>query len=198
LVDALVQAFNAINEAKVVPLEKLAELCDPYSLVHEGYFVTHKGLHLANAIANDSAVIKPSTMSDAAVFISLGDDGGYSQALLRAYKNIVGAKGIYLKEKGVQQFVLKGIAKVVPDVKDILDVLFDVNDMEDETLMKMENTLDSLHLDAISSLDELVKDEAENGATLLIASKNIEQVDLWNQEIEFKPYFLYYTIAGLT
>jgi hypothetical protein len=197
LVEGLAEAFKEIIEKAVVPLTKLAELWDPYSLVHEDFFVSKSGLYMANLISLDDSLIKPATMSDSWVFICLGDNGGYSQALLRAYQSIGGAKGIVLREKGIDQLDLPAMKKRL-EVEDLEDVIFDVKDLEDENLENLTNDLQGLQLQAIKGLKENVEEEAENGAALVVAQKEIEFKDLWNQEIEFKPYFLYYAIVGLT
>lgn len=137
-------------------------------------------------------------MGDNAVFISLGDDGGYVQALLRAYQSIGGAKAIVMREEKIPKFDLDKMKTRLPGISDMEDVLFDIHDLEDEELLKMENNISSLNLEAIDSLKDNTEAEAENGAALLIASKEIQMNSLWNQEIEFKPYFLYYAIAGLS
>ena len=38
LISGLIQSFNELNSSKLESIDKLAELWDPYSLVHEGYF----------------------------------------------------------------------------------------------------------------------------------------------------------------
>lgn len=38
LVEGLVAVYKELEENKVENLDKLAELCDPYALVHEGFF----------------------------------------------------------------------------------------------------------------------------------------------------------------
>ena len=161
-------------------------------------FRSRKGLHLANLLAVDNQIIKPATMSDTAVFVALGDDGGYSQALLRAYQGIGGAKGIVMREVGVEPLDLTKIALRCSQIESIEDSLFDIHDLEDDQLLKMTNKLEDLNLEAIESIKENCEAEAVNGAALFIASKTIEFTNLWNQEIEFKPYFIYYAIAGLT
>lgn len=155
-------------------------------------------MHLENLLKLDNTIVKPATMSDTAVFISLGDDGGYSQTLLKAYQNIGGAKGIIMREPGVDALDLEKLGTFLPDITDIADVLFDIHDLEDEELLQMKNELSHLKVEGIDSLKENAEAEAENGAALVIASKDIPMTDLWNQEVEFKPYFLYYAIAGLT
>lgn len=162
------------------------------------WYRSKKGLQLANLIAVDSNIIKPATMSDTAVFVSLGDDGGHAQALLRAYQSIGGAKGIVMRETGVEPLDLEKMGQRCPEIEDMMDVLFDIHDLEDEELLKTKNQLDDLNLTAIENLNENIEAEAENGAALVIASKDIPRKDLWNQEVEFKPYFLYYAITALT
>ena len=185
----------------------LSDLCDPYSLVDEKYFMSKNGLQLANLLAIDvsqtnkdtttSNIIK-NTMTDNPVFVSFGEDGGYAQALLRAYSDIGGGKGIYLREDNTQNLDLEPIKKVIPEVEAIEDVLFDVNELEDEILDDMKNELEFLKLDKIDAIADLVKEEAENGAALVLGNKRIARKNLWNQEVELKPYFLYYAIAGMT
>lgn len=136
-------------------------------------------------------------MSESTLFVALGDDGGYSQALLKAYSKIGGAKGIYLKEENVTNFDLKMIKTQLPEHIVLDDTLFNVHDMDVDDLTVMQNNLSNLDLQNIESINELIRDEAENGAAMFIASKEIPQTNLWNQELEFKPYFLYYAIAGM-
>lgn len=38
LVEGLVTGYNELENNKIESMEKLAELCDPYALVHEGFF----------------------------------------------------------------------------------------------------------------------------------------------------------------
>lgn len=38
LVENLIAAYGELEEGKVEDLDKLAELCDPYALVHDDYF----------------------------------------------------------------------------------------------------------------------------------------------------------------
>lgn len=203
LIDGLLSSYKNMIEHNTEPLENLSDLWDPYSLVHEGLYVTKKGLHLANLISIDvnpsgeRQLIKPSTMSESTLFVALGDDGGYSQALLKAYSKIGGAKGIYLKEENVTNFDLKMIKTQLPEHIVLDDTLFNVHDMDVDDLTVMQNNLSNLDLQNIESINELIRDEAENGAAMFIASKEIPQTNLWNQELEFKPYFLYYAIAGM-
>ena len=137
-------------------------------------------------------------MSDSTVFISLGDDGGCCQAILRAFQGVGGAKGIIMREEGVEQFDFEKLKIRCPEVEDMLDVVFDIVDLEDENLEKLKNDLPFLSFEGMESLKTNTEAEAENGATLVFASKEIPFKTLWNQEIEFKPYFLYYAITALS
>lgn len=137
-------------------------------------------------------------MSDSTVFISLGDDGGCCQVILRAFESVGGAKGIIMREEGVKQFDLEKMKTRLPGVEDMLDVVFDIDDLEDEDLDKLKNDLPSLNFAAMESLKSNTEAEAENGATMVFASKEIPLKTLRNQEIEFKPYFLYYAITALS
>ena len=166
------------------------------------------GLHLANLIAIDTSfknekitnnILKPSTMNNESIFVSLGDDGGYWQAIVRAYSQICEFKGIYLKEQGVDEFDFEAIKKVFKDPpEDISDVLYDLGEIDEEQLPNFANSLQGLECETIDGVSNILSEEAENGATFVFWSKNIERKNLWNQEIEFKPYFLYYVITALT
>jgi hypothetical protein len=104
-------------------------------------FRSRKGLHLANLLAVDATIIKPSTMSDNAIFLSLGDDGGTCQAILRAYDAIGGAKGVVMRESGVDSFDPEELKKRLPKITDINDFVFDIHDLDDEALLKLKNDL---------------------------------------------------------
>lgn len=137
-------------------------------------------------------------MNDETVFISLGDDGGCCQAILRAYENVGGAKGIIMREEGIEPIDFEKLAIRLPKEKELMDFVFDIHDLEDDVLLNLKNNLSSLDLNAIDSLKENAEAEAENGAALVYAAKEIPLANLWNQEVEFKPYFLYYAITALS
>jgi hypothetical protein len=104
-------------------------------------FRSRKGLHMANLLAVDNTIIKPSTMSDSAIFLSLGDDGGTCQAILRAYETIGGAKAVVMRESGVDSFDPEEFKKRLPKITDINDFVFDIHDLDDEALLKLKNDL---------------------------------------------------------
>ena len=157
----------------------------------------NKGLYLTNLIAIDNEIIKPSTMSDKAVFVCFGDDGGFTQSIIRAYQKYGSSMGVVLRDVNIPEFDIDKMSQRLPDITNLNDWIIDLQKQEDEKLQKLCNNLEGLNEDVLDDINSLIMSEAFNGASLFIASKELPFVNLFHQEIEFKPYFLFYAIAGL-
>ena len=158
----------------------------------------NSGLQITNLIAIDHEIIKPATMSDKAVFVWFGDDGGITQAVLRAYQKVGAAMGIVLRDSGVPEFDIEKMSLRLPNISDLKGSILDIQKQEDEKLQKLGNDLEMLNDEVIDDINSIIMFEAFNGASLFIALKDIPFTNLFHQEIEFKPYFLFYAIAALT